>query len=91
METKKLEDEIIEKTVDKVEDFWGKHNITTRFTVISSSLLLILLTCVNIFTQYDIKHFDEMFTTISNMVLYISIAIILGVNGLKQIVKLKGK
>ena len=77
-----------QKIIDSKDDFWGKHNLTTRFIVLSSTILLIVLTLLPIFVTKDINHFEVMYKTISDMVLYVTLAIILGVNGLSKVLKI---
>jgi hypothetical protein len=81
-------DKIMAKINDEVEkhhadDWWGKHNMTSRTVTLVSVVCLVFLTiygCIKVPNE----HFDNMFNTISGIVLYISLAIILGVNGLTK-------
>jgi len=61
-------------------DWWGKHNMTTRSITITSALLLVIVVICNII-GVKIEHFDTLISTLSDMTLYITLAIILGVNG----------
>jgi len=70
-----------------IDDFWGRHNLTTRFITISSTILLIVIVIADIL-GVKIPNFDTLFKTLADMVLYITIIIILGVNGAAKIFKI---
>ena len=77
----------IPETLDQIEketdDFWGRHNLTTRTITLISTLLLVIITVTNMFLT--IPNFDIVFKTLADMVLYITIIIILGVNGATKV------
>jgi len=89
-----LENKAINKYSKIRGDFWDKHNITTRVITLSSVILLFFIVLVEVFYK-EITKFDLIFSTSSDLVLYLSLAIILGVNGtakvLDVIAKIKGK
>ena len=77
----------VEKYKKVVDDFWGKHNLTTRIITLSSTLLLIILVIIDI-TGKNIPNFDLIFKTLADMVLYITLVIIIGVNGATKILEI---
>ena len=85
MAIKKINENILSKI--NAEDLWAKHNITTRFITLSSTILLIAITIAAI-CGIKIPNFEVIFKTLANMVLYITIIIILGVNGATKIMSI---
>jgi len=83
-----------EKISKQAEDWWGKHNITTR-AVVLVTLILFAGTIVFAWTNHDVKHFDKIIDVLSELVLWLTVVIIAGVNGasvvLDKIIKLKKK
>jgi len=79
----------IENHLLKADDWWGKHNITTRFIVLANTLMLIGLVFFQLMTDRNIPHFNDMLNVIGDIVLYTTIIIILGVNGIKVFLNFK--
>lgn len=81
----------LENNLFKADDWWGKHNITTRFILLANTLMLMGLIFFEVLTAKQIPHFTEMLDTIGNIVLYTTITILIGVNGIKVFLDFKGK
>jgi len=79
----------LENHLLKADDWWGKHNITTRFIVLANSLMLMGLVFFELLTGKDVPHFKEMLNVIGDIVLYTTITIIVGVNGIKVFLNYK--
>jgi hypothetical protein len=78
--------EKIENTLErlKADDWWGHHNITTRLITLISSILLVVAVISGLYFKVS-EHYDKILNTVADMTLYITLAIILGVNGVKAI------
>jgi len=75
-----MDEDKVEKARDLVDDWWGRYNITTRL-VVSVTLVLFAGTIINAWANHDVKHFDKIIEVLSDLVLWLTVAIIAGVNG----------
>jgi len=64
----------------KTEDFWSRHNITTRM-VITVMLILFAGTIIASWLGHDIKHFDKIVDILSDNLLWLTALIVAGING----------
>ena len=85
-------EEKVEKAVENLNenlsanDWWGRHNMTSRIITLTSTFLLVIVVIADVF-GLNMTHYDKTLEYLSDMVLYITIAIILGVNGAPQVLK----
>ena len=75
-----MDEDKIEKARELANDWWGKYNITTRLVVIVT-LVLFAGTIIFAWANHDVKHFDKIIDVLSDLVLWLTVAIIAGVNG----------
>jgi len=89
-----MDENKVEKISKLASDWWGRHNITTR-SVVLVTLILFAGTIILAWTNQDVKHFDKIINVLSDLVLWLTVAIIAGVNGasvvLDKIIQLKKK
>jgi len=89
-----MDENKVEKINKLANDWWGRHNITTR-TVVIVTLMLFAGTVILAWTNHDVKYFDKILDALSELVLWLTVAIIAGVNGasvvLDKFIQLKKK
>jgi len=83
-----MEDNKIEKIRDKAIDWWGRHNVTTRFVVITLTILLAgTVICGWLGKDNNINHYVDILKVLSETITWIVVIIVAGVNGAPAILE----
>jgi len=75
----------VQQGVTKFVDWWDKHNISTRTVLITVLILFAATVVLGLLDKAPHNYYTEILHTLSDIVLYITIIIIAGVNGARTI------
>jgi len=90
MDNKKVV-ELAEKIENyEANDWWAQHNMTSRIISLSSVLMLIIVVIYGLIGKEN-PNYELILVTLSDVTLYITLAIVLGVNGLSKVFDALGK
>ena len=78
-------DKKIEDVENKVVDFWDKHNLTTRIVIVTFLVLLSATVAVGLRGGSEIKYFEAILDTLNTSILWLTLAVIAGVNSTRHI------
>jgi hypothetical protein len=84
MDKEKVIETIKKVEINKADDWWAKHNLTSRIISLSSVFLFIIVVVYGLLGNENLNY-ELILVTLSDVTLYVTLAIILGVNGLSKV------